>query len=570
MNTTVKFYDQHAESLARQYQSVDADVVHLSWLHYWPQQGGRVLDVGAGSGRDSLWMAERGCDVFAVEPATALRESGKQLTGDKVIWLDDQLPTIGKVFALGIRFDLILVSAVWMHVPESDRARAFRKLSSLLAPNGRIVLTLRHGDFSDGRTSYGVSAEDVQQLAKNHVLLERLVTPLHKDELARQDVLWQTLVFELPDDGKGELTHIRRIIVNDSKSATYKLALLRTLLRIADAHPGAVSDRSDGKVVIPAGLVALYWMRQFKRLLDIKVSGGQGLQQSSNTSKGLGFVKADGWAKLTHLTAEHYSIGAYFFGDEAKALQRALSHALSTIKAGPVTYIYHQHKDNRLFDIAPPTQRRKNLESVVLDHQFLSSYGDFVLGENLWECLRIYGSWVEPLVVNQWIMEMQRFELNRDRNIMLQDYHDRLVWIDQEHNTREVRQRVEQLRSEQQAIKSVWSGSVLKNEYHVDHCMPFAYWPNNDRWNLLPTSKTENQNKRDRLPSIQRFLSAKGLILEWWQQAWPDESLQQCFFNQAALSLPNVPEQCRDFEEVFEAMGLQMRGVKARLQVGEW
>ncbi|TOM79241.1 methyltransferase type 12, partial [Vibrio parahaemolyticus] len=79
------------------------------------------------------------------------------------------------------------------------------------------------------------------------------------------------------------------------KSATYKLALLRTLLRIADAHSGAVVDRSDGKVVIPLGLVGLYWIRQFKRLID-----KENIQQNSNSSKGLGFIKPEGWGRLSH------------------------------------------------------------------------------------------------------------------------------------------------------------------------------------------------------------------------------------------------------------------------------
>ena len=52
------------------------------------------------------------------------------------------------------------------------------------------------------------------------------------------------------------------------KAATHKLALLRVLLRIADGHPGAVLRRESSalggkngdRVILPAGLVALYWL----------------------------------------------------------------------------------------------------------------------------------------------------------------------------------------------------------------------------------------------------------------------------------------------------------------------
>lgn len=569
MSSTIDFYHHNALTLSHQYNSVSFESVHHSWKPYWPLAGDKVLDVGAGSGRDARWMQQQGCEVIAIEPSNALRELGAEYTGVEVTWINDALPALNRTENLGMRFDLILVSAVWMHLPSSYRERAFRKLSNLLAPNGRLIITLRHGEFDDQRQGYPVSVEELEQLAKNSALQVRHIDG-SKDQLNRSEVWWQTVVMTLPDDGSGDLNKVRHIIVNDNKSATYKLALLRTLLRIADAHSGAVIDRSDGKILLPVGLVALYWVRQFKRLIDIDIEGS-GIQQNSNTTKGLGFVKEDGWNQLKHLSADDLAIGAMFLGEEAKALQKLFSYTISTIKAGPVTFIYQGAKDNKLFEILPPAQRRKSLSSLVIDSDFLASFGYFTLDESLWECFRIYHSWIEPLVVNQWVMEMQRFETNRERNISLQTYHDCLVWIDHNHDTRDVRKRVEQLRKEQAEIVSVWSGTVLKQDYHVDHCLPFTYWPNNDKWNLLPTTTNENLKKSDKVPTAEKLHKSKQRILDWWQLAWDHSDLsKQRFFSEAALSLPNIPPQCRDFEEVFDAMGLQVRGVKSRLLINEW
>lgn len=569
MSSTIDFYHHNALTLSHQYNSVSFESVHHSWKPYWPLAGDKVLDVGAGSGRDARWMQQQGCEVIAIEPSNALRELGSEYTGVEVTWINDALPALSRTENLGMRFDLILVSAVWMHLPSSYRERAFRKLSNLLAPNGRLIISLRHGEFDDQRQGYPVSVEELEQLAKNSALQVRHIDE-SKDQLNRSEVWWQTVVVTLPDDGTGDLNKVRHIIVNDNKSATYKLALLRTLLRIADAHSGAVIDRSDGKILLPVGLVALYWVRQFKRLIDIDIEGF-GIQQNSNTTKGLGFVKEDGWNQLKHLSADDLAIGAMFLGEEAKALQKLFSHTISTIKAGPVTFIYQGAKDNKLFEILPPAQRRKSLSSLVIDSDFLASFGYFTLDESLWECFRIYHSWIEPLVVNQWVMEMQRFETNRERNISLQTYHDCLVWIDHNHDTRDVRKRVEQLRKEQTEIVSVWSGTILKQDYHVDHCLPFTYWPNNDKWNLLPTTTNENLKKSDKVPTAEKLHKSKQRILDWWQLAWDHSDLsKQRFFSEAALSLPNIPPQCRDFEEVFDAMGLQVRGVKSRLLINEW
>ncbi|NRB69720.1 MAG: methyltransferase domain-containing protein [Vibrio sp.] len=569
MSATSSFYDNNALQLAKQYNALDFESVHQSWSAYWPKSGDAVLDIGAGSGRDAQWMSEQGCEVIAVEPSDALRQIGQAGTTPQVTWLNDSLPALKSVQSLGMRFDLILISAVWMHLAPSVRERAFRKLSGLLSPNGKLVISLRHGSFTDGRVGHPVSVAELEQFSKDYALNTILVSD-SEDNLNRTDVSWQTVVCSLSDDGAGSLNQVRRIIIHDNKSATYKLALLRTLLRIADAHPGAILDRTDGKVSISAGLVALYWVRQFKRLIDIDIEG-TGIQQNSNTRKGLGFVKDDGWNKLKHLAADDLAIGSLFVGEEAVAIQALFSQTLSTIKEGPVSHIYQGDKHNKLFQIESASRRGKRSQAIVLDGEFFASFGQFVLDEKLWDCLRLYCAWIEPLVVNQWITEMQRFELNRARNITLQTYHECLVWLDSSRDTREVRKRVDELRAQGEAVPNVWSNTKLTSQYDVDHCLPFTYWPNNDKWNLLPTTSKQNRSKSDRVPKAQRLSESRERILLWWQMAWGSDPLQQQrFFNQAALSLPNVTAQCDDFEQVFEAMGLQVKGLKARLLVSEW
>ncbi|GEA22216.1 hypothetical protein VH1807_contig00022-0163 [Vibrio harveyi] len=193
MSSTFHFYNQNAGSLAEQYDSTTFEQVHTSWQAFWPLVGDRVLDVGAGSGRDAKWMAKKGCEVIALEPATSLLKLGKAETDDSVVWLEDSLPALEKTTNLGLRFDLVLVSAVWMHLATSHRERAFRKLSNLLAPNGRLVISLRHGEFTDGRKAYPVSVQELEQLAKNNALTVRQVSD-SKDQLKRDDVYWQTVV----------------------------------------------------------------------------------------------------------------------------------------------------------------------------------------------------------------------------------------------------------------------------------------------------------------------------------------------------------------------------------------
>ncbi len=572
MNKNIEFYHHNAITLNTQYQSVSFEQTHGCWKAFWPSGHHRqckVLDIGAGNGLNAAWFAHQACDVYAVEPAEAFRQLGEQRTEQlSVTWINDLLPSLKTVEQLSLRFDCILLSAVWMHIPPTDRKRSFRKLANLLAPNGRLVISLRFGDFSDERTAYAVSIEELEQLAKDYGLQTRLITPLEKDELGRNEVQWQTLVFSLPDDGSGDLITVRHIIVNDSKSSTYKLALLRILLRIADSHPGAVIYKKQNRVYLPLGLIALYWIKLYKRLIDTNVGNEQGIQQNSASTKGLAFVKPEGWNKLNHLTPDDLAIGCFFLGEDAKAIQQALKDAISTIDAGPVKFIYRGDKTNTLFRLEK--EKYKKVASFIIDQSFLSNFGVFSLESTLWDCLRLYASWIDPLLVNQWIQIMSSYELNQKRNISLQTYHDCLTWLNKEHDTKFVRLRVDKLRKNNQKVTSAWSDNIINDDYQIDHCLPFSYWPNNDKWNLLPTTRNENNTKSNRVPSKKRLAGSKSRIIDFWLMAWVSDEDQARFFTEASLSLPSISALDRDYEKVYEALRLQVAGVQSRLLVKEW
>ena len=140
------YYRNHADNLCQQYDQLASADVHRSWLTHLPEDPGLALDLGAGSGRDADWLAQQGWDVIAAEPCDAMRErAASSYPHPSIQWLNDSLPELKNLRKLGYRFNLILVSAVWMHLPPSDRERAFRIVSEMLAPGGLLVITLRRG-----------------------------------------------------------------------------------------------------------------------------------------------------------------------------------------------------------------------------------------------------------------------------------------------------------------------------------------------------------------------------------------------------------------------------------------
>ena len=86
----LQFYNNNAIELAQQYVSKTFDEVHQSWSLLLPSiitnPNARILDVGAGSGRDVKYLTElaakthndkNNIKIFAAEPAKELSQLGQ-------------------------------------------------------------------------------------------------------------------------------------------------------------------------------------------------------------------------------------------------------------------------------------------------------------------------------------------------------------------------------------------------------------------------------------------------------------------------------------------------------------
>ncbi|AEX21554.1 hypothetical protein VEJY3_05300 [Vibrio sp. EJY3] len=195
MSVNISYYDKNAVELAKQYDSLSFESVHRSWKQYWPEKGANVLDVGAGSGRDAQWFSDQGCFVVAVEPASNLRQLAISNSSAQIVWVGESLPELVRVSELPYQYDLILLSAVWMHLTTKQRTESMRVLSLLLSDRGKLVITLRHGSFDDGRETYGVSVAEIETMGRKLGLSACHVVD-GEDALNRPEVKWQSVILE--------------------------------------------------------------------------------------------------------------------------------------------------------------------------------------------------------------------------------------------------------------------------------------------------------------------------------------------------------------------------------------
>ena len=566
MSKSIDWYEQNSATVIDRYEGIDSDSLHDWLIDFLPSKSAMVLDIGAGTGRDAAWLASKGHDVIAVEPTPTLRKEAAKLHPEKSIqWIDDSLPSLEKTNRLGMKFDFILLSAVWMHVPPTERERAFRKITGLLKPGGVLALSLRHGPVDDGRGIYPVTLAEIVKLARNHGLIIGS-TGESEDHLGRSEINWTTVALVSPDDGTGALPLLRHVILNDNKSSTYKLALLRALCRIAGGAPGFYRDYSDEYISLPLGLVALIWVRLYKPLLEANLP-----QNPSNRGcEKLRFAKQS-FRELMNVSNLDLSVGIPFAGDDGAMLHGALRDAAETIEKMPATYMTYPDGSPIL-----PVNRAKSYrrpEHILLDEAYLSGFGEMLVPRNLWSAMQSYDAWVEPALRAEWSRLIKTYATRQMRSVDDSVMSAAMEWDDPLRDVSLARDRAIELMG-QGKLYCVWSGKRLGDAtLDIDHCLPWSVWPCGDLWNLMPANRIINQKqKRDRLPSDGILNSAQDRILEWWDGAYARavDPVSEQFWTGTRYSLPGSTGVKRHLPDIFDALCLQRLRLKHNQQVPEW
>jgi len=194
-------YADEAEALLARYESLSAAEVHRAVLHLLPAAPADVLDIGAGTGRDAAWFASLGHQVVAVEPTEMLRARARALhASPSITWVDDSLPDLAVLRARIQQFDLVMLTAVFMHLDQDQRIQAMPNIAGLLAPGGRLIMRLRHGPVPQGRRMFEVPADEVIAMAASQGLTAIFN---HHGEASgaqnrRDGVTWTTVAFAKP------------------------------------------------------------------------------------------------------------------------------------------------------------------------------------------------------------------------------------------------------------------------------------------------------------------------------------------------------------------------------------
>ena len=163
MHNNIEYYNINADEFFA--GSVDADM--SAWrdrfIKYLPD-GGRILDAGCGSGRDSKAFIKKGFSVVAFDASREMCKRASKLLGMEVWQIRFE------EMSFDDEFDGVWACASLLHVPAADMADVINRIWTGLREGGYFYASFKYGDgetTKGERTFTNHTEETVTNLLKN-------------------------------------------------------------------------------------------------------------------------------------------------------------------------------------------------------------------------------------------------------------------------------------------------------------------------------------------------------------------------------------------------------------------
>lgn len=142
--STIRWYDVRGEAFAADTEGLELGALYDRFLPRLPR-GGRILDAGCGSGRDTLAFLRAGYEVVAFDGSRRMVEHARGLTGGDVRHLSfDVIP-------FRAEFDGVWACASLLHVPGRGIDATLGRLVAALRPGGVLYVSFKYGAAEEVR-----------------------------------------------------------------------------------------------------------------------------------------------------------------------------------------------------------------------------------------------------------------------------------------------------------------------------------------------------------------------------------------------------------------------------------
>lgn len=189
---TLDYYNKNSEEYFNSTLNVDMTNTYKEFLKLVPE-GGKILDLGCGSGRDSMNFIKLGYEVIAVDGAKKLAKKASVLLGKEVI-----VSTFEEL-ELKEKFHGIWACASLLHIKREDLKIVLNNLYNNLDDNGVFYMSFKYGEkeYVDDKNRYFncFTDESIISFINENTKYNILGLYITEDKLGRvNEVKWLNLI----------------------------------------------------------------------------------------------------------------------------------------------------------------------------------------------------------------------------------------------------------------------------------------------------------------------------------------------------------------------------------------
>jgi SAM-dependent methyltransferase len=144
IDKNVEYYNKNADSFFEGSLTADMSEVQNRFLSYVPA-GGKILDAGCGSGRDSKVFIDAGYEVLSFDASEEMCKRATEYIGKEV--LNMRFEDVSFIH----EFDGIWACASLLHVPEKELPDVLKKMKNALKRDGVIYASFKYGEGTTTR-----------------------------------------------------------------------------------------------------------------------------------------------------------------------------------------------------------------------------------------------------------------------------------------------------------------------------------------------------------------------------------------------------------------------------------
>ena len=189
---TLDYYNKNSEEYFNSTLNVDMTNTYKPFLKLVPKDG-KILDLGCGSGRDSMNFMKLGYEVIAVDGAKKLAKRASVLLGKEVI-----VSTFEEL-ELKEKFHGIWACASLLHIKREDLKTVLNNLYNNLDDNGVFYMSFKYGEkeYVDDKNRYFncFTDESIISFINENTKYNILGLYITEDKLGRvNEVKWVNLI----------------------------------------------------------------------------------------------------------------------------------------------------------------------------------------------------------------------------------------------------------------------------------------------------------------------------------------------------------------------------------------